>query len=120
MNERRRHARHAVKVLVFVRDGEEVFQKWVEIQTNDVSQGGLCFDTGRDLPVEADAFIMVGRLGGDIPESAQIHGRIAHSQLLDAATKRYRLGLEFGKLVDVTPEQLSRRIEAWIAGTERP
>ncbi len=62
---------------------------------------------------------MVGRLGGDIPDSAQIHARIAHSQLLDATANRYRLGLEFVKLVDVTPAQLSRRIEAWMAGTER-
>ena len=119
MNERRRHPRHAVKVLVFVRAGDEVIQKWVEIQTRDISLGGLCFETGRKVPAEADAFIMVGRLGGDIPDSAQIHARVAHSQLLDGAPDRYRLGLEFGRLVDVTPEQLSRRIEAWLAGTER-
>ena len=55
-----------------------------------------------------------------IPDSAQIHARVAHSELVDTATNRYRLGLEFGKMVDVTAEQLSRRIEAWIAGRERP
>ena len=118
MSERRRHTRHGVKVLVFVRDGDDVIQKWVEIQTRDVSLGGLCFETGRDVPVEADAFIMVGRLGGDIPDSAQIHARVAHSQLVDGATNRYRLGLEFEKMVDVTAEQLSRRIDEWLEGRE--
>jgi len=119
MTERRRHTRHAVKVLVFVRDGDDVIQKWVEIQTRDISLGGLCFETGRDIPVEADAFIMVGRLGGDIPDSAQIHAKVAHSQLLDGGANRYRLGLQFGKLVDVTAEQLSRRLDEWLQGRER-
>ncbi len=46
MSERRKHPRHSVKVLLFVRAGEDLFQKWVEIQTQDVSRGGLCFETG--------------------------------------------------------------------------
>ena len=117
MNERRKAPRHAVKVLVFVRAGDDVVQKWVEMQACDVSQGGLCFETSRDLPLESEACIMLGRLGGDIPDSAQIEARVAHSAL-DETTQRYRVGLAFGRLIDVTREQLSVRIDAWVAGLE--
>jgi c-di-GMP-binding flagellar brake protein YcgR len=108
----RKHPRYPVNVPLFVSIANSVVRKWVQIETRDVSQGGLCFETGAELPLRSRARIMVGRLGGGLPDSAQIKARIAYRQRVDDSG-RYRVGIEFEQLVDVTQKQLERWLEDW-------
>lgn len=115
MDDRRKYPRYAVKVPLFVSLGESLMRKWVRIETQDVSQGGLCFETGKSLPLAAQARVMVSRLGGELLDSAQIRARVAHIEPL-TSSERYRVGIKFEELIDVTSAQLEERIEAWKHG----
>ena len=116
--DRRRHARIALRVPLYVVIGSEIFQKMVELETQNVSAGGLAFETHREIPLEAESLVMVSRLG-DLPPTAQIQGRVVHCQH-DAERDVYVVGVTFTKFEGVTPDELSTRIEAWKKNADAP
>jgi c-di-GMP-binding flagellar brake protein YcgR len=114
--DRRRHERISVRLPLYVALADEIMHKWVEIESQNVSMGGLFFQTRREIPLQAESRIMVSRLGG-LPDSAQIEAKIVHCRK-DAATGGYLIGVMFTGWVGVTPEELRARIEAWKAQEE--
>ncbi len=109
--DRRRHARIALRVPLYVVIGSEIFQKMVELETSNVSEGGLAFETHRDIPLESESLVMVSRLG-DLPPSAQIQGRVAYSRH-DPERAVYTVGITFTNFQGVTATDLQARIVAW-------
>jgi hypothetical protein len=107
-----------VRVPLYVVVEGEIFQKMVEMESNNVSVGGLSFETRREIPLDAEALVMVSRLG-DLPPSAQIKARIVHCRP-NPATDAFLVGLKFTEFVGVTPEQLLARIETWKKGQGSP
>src|SRR5437867_12870204 len=91
--DRRKHERIALRVPLYVVIGGEIFQKMVELETANVSEGGLAFETHRDIPLESESLVMVSRLG-DLPPSAQIQGRVAYCRH-DAERAGHTVGLRF-------------------------
>lgn len=116
--ERRRHERVALRVPLYVVIGSEIFQKMVELETADLSEGGLAFDTHRQIPLESESLVMVSRLG-DLPPSAQIQGRVAYCRH-DPERGVYRVGVTFTSFQGVTPEDLHRRIDQWKSAEGKP
>jgi len=106
--ERRQHERVAVRVPLYVELSTGIFQKNVAITAQNVSMSGLSFETHRALPVGADARVMVARLG-DLPDVAQIEGRIVHCEKSPDGTS-YTVGVRFTRLVGVTGEELVARL----------
>jgi hypothetical protein len=115
--ERRKHERIAVRVPLYVVIGAEIFQKMVEIETANVSAGGLAFETHREIPLEAESLVMVSRLG-DLPASAQIQGRVAYCEH-DPARGVYTVGVTFTAFQGVTEQDLNTRIDAWRQSQEK-
>ena len=113
MNELRKYKRVAVRIPVYISLDGGVYSKVVQLTCLDVSGGGLSFETGREVPLEADSRLVVGKLG-DLPASAHIEGRVTH-RAKDGKTGRYRIGVEFTSFANVTREELLERIEAWKA-----
>jgi len=109
--DRRRHARIALRVPLYVVIGSEIFQKMVELETSNVSEGGLAFETHRDIPLESESLVMVSRLG-DLPPSAQIQGRVAYCRH-DPDRAVYSVGITFTNFQGVTAADLQARIVAW-------
>jgi c-di-GMP-binding flagellar brake protein YcgR len=109
--ERRRHPRLQARVPIYIHLGSEVFQKMVPLETENVSVGGLAFETSRELPVEAESLVVVARLG-DMPASARIEGRVAYCRR-NEASGRYTVGIRFTAFEGVTSEQLAAYLEAW-------
>lgn len=116
--ERRRHERISVRLPLYVALADEIMQKWVEIEAQNVSMGGLFFETRKEIPLQAESRIMVSRLGG-LPESAQIEAKVVHCRK-DSASGSYLVGVMFTGWVGVTPEQLRQRIEVWKAEEDPP
>ena len=115
--ERRKHERVALRVPLYVVIGAEIFQKMVEIETANVSAGGLAFETHREIPLESESLVMVSRLG-DLPASAQIQGRIAYCDH-DPARGVYKVGVTFEAFQGVTEQDLKTRIEAWRQSSQK-
>ena len=109
--ERRKHERLAIRVPLYVVIGAEIFQKMVDLETANVSEGGLAFETHRAIPLEAESLVMVSRLG-DLPPSAQIHGRVAYCRH-DPERGVYTVGIDFTDFQGVTREELNARIDSW-------
>jgi Tfp pilus assembly protein PilZ len=109
--ERRKHERVRLKVPLYVVIGAEIFQKMIELETHNVSKGGLSFETHREIPLEAESLVMVSRLG-DLPPSAQIQGKVAYCTH-DAARGVYTVGITFTTFQGVSEADLQARIEAW-------
>ena len=109
--ERRKHERLPIRVPLYVVIGAEIFQKMIDLETANVSEGGLAFETHREIPAEAESLVMVSRLG-DLPPSAQIHGRVAYCRH-DPARGVYMVGIDFTSFQGVTREELNARIDAW-------
>jgi c-di-GMP-binding flagellar brake protein YcgR len=116
--ERRKHERIPARVPLYVVMGGEIFQKMIELETQNISTGGLAFETHREIPLEAESLVMVSRLG-DLPPTAQIQGRVVHCHH-DPERDVYMVGVTFTKFEGVTPEELNERIEGWRKDTERP
>ena len=114
--ERRRHERVSVKLPLYVSLTDEILRKWVEIETQNISMGGLFFETRKEIPLQAESRIMVSRLGG-LAESAQIEAKVVHCRK-DSMSGNYLVGVMFTGWVGVTPEQLRERIEVWKAQAE--
>jgi hypothetical protein len=109
--ERRKHERLVVRVPLYVVVEGEIFQKMVEMESNNISKGGLSFETRREIPVGSEALVMVSRLG-DLPSSAQIKGQIIYCRP-NADAGAFSVGLKFSQFVSVTPDELLARIESW-------
>jgi PilZ domain len=109
--ERRKHERVALRVPLYVVMGAEIFQKMVDLRTANVSEGGLAFETHREIPLESESLVMVSRLG-DLPASAQIHGKVAYCDR-DPERAVYMVGITFTSFQGVTEEELRSRIDAW-------
>jgi len=115
--ERRKHERVALRVPLYVVIGAEIFQKMVEIETANVSAGGLAFETHREIPLQAESLVMVSRLG-DLPASAQIQGQVAYCDH-DPERGVYTVGVTFRAFQGVTEEDLKTRIEAWRQSSQK-
>jgi c-di-GMP-binding flagellar brake protein YcgR len=110
MVERRRHERVAVRVPVYIVVENEVYQKVVEMDSRNVSEGGLSFETRRHIPLHAESLIVVARMSG-LPEGAQIRARVVHSHWNEAAGL-CTVGIRFDEFVSVTPAELAAHIDA--------
>lgn len=106
----RRFRRFKVKVPLYVTVGEQAFNKLVEIESRDVSSGGICFETSRRLPIQGQSRIFISKLG-DLPVMAQIEGRVVYVRR--APNGRFEVGVEFTDFTNLSREELIERIEAW-------
>lgn len=110
----RSYSRVPLRLPLYVALEGDMIRKVVPLETEDVSGGGLSFETAHALPLEAESRLVVSRLG-DLPDGAYIEGRIAHCRL-DQTSGRYRVGVEFVNFVEVSRETLLDRIEEWESG----
>ncbi len=110
--ETRRFPRFAVKVPVYISilDGT-VFRKMLPLESKDISEGGMAFETSQMVPLDAESRVLVSKLG-DLDPAARIHGRVVHREQ-NPVTGRYSVGMEFTEFVGVTREELLRHIDAW-------
>jgi len=113
--EERQHARFPVRVPLYIATTGDLLRKTIELQSRDISAGGVCFETGRDVPLEARSQLVISRLG-DLPDPILIHGRVAWRQQHPFAP-RYIVGVEFTSFENVTREELFRKIEEWRTGS---
>jgi c-di-GMP-binding flagellar brake protein YcgR len=109
--EKRQHRRYPVKVPIFISIDGGIFRKTVRLESRDISAGGLSFETGREVPLEAESRVVVARIG-DLAEPALIQGKVAHIHH-DLESGRFTVGIQFTGFDNVTPEELERRIENW-------
>ena len=114
----RLYPRIRVKVPVYISLGGEMFRKSVQLESKDVSAGGLAFETSRRIPLDADSRVVISRLG-DLTEPVVIHGRIAYRQK-DTKTGRYTVGLEFTRFVNTTRDELLEHLQVWQTPTPPP
>ena len=111
--EHREHRRFQVRVPVYISTRGRVFRKTIHLESSDVSAGGLAFETSSRIPLAAQTRVVVAKLG-DLAGSASIEACVAYRKR-NPATGRYTVGLQFTRLVNVTPQELMARIEAWAA-----
>jgi c-di-GMP-binding flagellar brake protein YcgR len=109
----RRHARFAVHVPVYISDGDTMLHKTVRLVSRDISAGGLCFETGHELPLEAASRVVISRVG-DLAGPIVIHGRVAwrHPHPFNG---RYLIGIEFTGFENITRDRLLAAIDDWSA-----
>ena len=112
----RQHARFPVRVPLYIAVPGDVFHKTIELESRDISSGGVCFETSRDVPLEARSKLVISRLG-DLPGPILIHGHVAWRQQ-HPFNGRYIVGVEFTEFENVTREDLLRKIEAWRSARE--
>jgi c-di-GMP-binding flagellar brake protein YcgR len=105
------YPRHRVAVPLYITMDGEYLQKTIPLESKDVSGGGICFETSKQIPLEAESSVIVAGLG-DLGKAAFIHGRVVH-RTKDPATERYTVGLQFTGFINTTREELLARIEAW-------
>ena len=73
----RQFERWQVKVPIYITADGTLFRKRVRLESKDISGGGLAFETGRRLSLDADSHVVLGQLGG-IASPAVIRARVAH------------------------------------------
>ncbi len=113
----RRFARVPLKVPLFISvGGGRLYEKAVGIECSDISGGGLSFETGQEIPLDATSKIVVGCLG-NLPSSAIIEGRVVYRRK-QAGEERYTVGVEFLDFVNTSREELVERIRSWQDDTE--
>jgi c-di-GMP-binding flagellar brake protein YcgR len=111
--EQRRHLRYTIRVPLYVTVEGGVLRKRVALESRDVSAGGVCFETGHEVPLDAETRLVIAPFG-DLGDTVVILGRVVRVQP-DSATKRPRVGVEFTGFVNVTQESLVRHLERWQA-----
>jgi c-di-GMP-binding flagellar brake protein YcgR len=109
----RRHARHPIRVPVYVSVQGDTYRKLIPIQSRDISAGGIGFETSRNLPLRSTSQLVLSRIG-DLPRAAMIEGRVVHSNQ-NPITGRYSVGVEFTRFIQVSQDQLLESITAWEA-----
>ena len=113
----RRFVRAPLKVPLFISvGGGRLYEKAVGIECRDISGGGLSFETGQEIPLDATSKIVVGCLG-NLPSSAIIEGRVVYRRK-QAGEERYTVGVEFLDFVNTSREELVERIRSWQDDTE--
>jgi len=116
--EGRQHPRFKVRVPVYISLGGETYRKSVQLESKDVSGGGLSFETSRRIPLDSDSRVVIARLG-DLAEPVMIYGRVAYRQK-NPETGRYVVGLQFTRFVNTTREELLDRLYVWQTPTPPP
>jgi c-di-GMP-binding flagellar brake protein YcgR len=114
----RKYRRVKLKLPVYVSLGDGMVKKQISVQSEDISEGGLCFETRQELPLEADSRIVVSKLPNLHP-TAHIEGRIVYRRE-DAADGRFTVGVEFTGFVNVTRRELAEKIASWETGLDVP
>ena len=71
----RKHRRVKLKLPIYVSLQDEIVKKLIPVESEDISEGGLRFQTRQELPLEADSRIVVSKLANLHP-TAHIEGRI--------------------------------------------
>jgi c-di-GMP-binding flagellar brake protein YcgR len=112
--DKRRHARFPVRVPLYIQAPGDLVRKTIELESRDISAGGVCFETSRELPLESVSRLVISSLG-DLPSPILIHGRVAWRQR-HPFNGRYLVGVEFTEFENVTREELLRKIEEWRSG----
>ncbi|HYN01340.1 MAG TPA: PilZ domain-containing protein [Vicinamibacteria bacterium] len=107
----RKHRRFSLRVPIYVAAADGVVRKTIHIESRDISAGGVSFETGRELPLEAESQVAVSRLG-DVSAPVLVRGRVAWTKALPEAG-RYLVGVEFTDFDGLTREELVARMEAW-------
>lgn len=107
----RRHERIAVKVPLYITAAGKLVRKTVPLESRDISAGGVCFETGRRVPLDARSRVVISKLG-DLPDPVLIHGRVAWRQK-HPFNGRYMVGIEFTDFENITREELIQKIESW-------
>jgi c-di-GMP-binding flagellar brake protein YcgR len=107
----RRHRRSRVRVPLYITLAADTNRELVPVESRDFSVGGVGFETGRKLPLEADSRLVLSQMG-DLPESAAIMGTVVHRGK-NPVTDRYKVGVEFTQLVHITEEKLIATIRDW-------
>jgi c-di-GMP-binding flagellar brake protein YcgR len=110
MQERKFH-RYGLKVPLFISVRSGVFRRSVDLQSEDVSAGGLAFETSQRIPLEANTRIEISSLG-DLPVGTRIEGRVVYRKK-SPESGRYRIGVAFDRFVNVDPVELHARLERW-------
>jgi len=108
----RRFPRVSLKVPLFITlGGGRLYEKAVEIESRDISGGGLSFETHREIPLDSKSKVVMGRLG-NLPSSALIEGRVVY-RIKQAGAERYTIGIEFLDFVNTSREEILERIQSW-------
>jgi len=109
--EGRIHARFAAHVPIYIAAGPAMLHKTVRLVARDISAGGLCFETGHDVSLEATSRLVIAGFG-DIPGPILIHGRVAwrHPHPFNG---RYLVGVEFTGFENVSRDRLLAEIAGW-------
>jgi c-di-GMP-binding flagellar brake protein YcgR len=106
---RRRFLRHPVKVPLYISVKGGVFQRFIDLESKNLSEGGLAFETGKRIPLEANSRVEVSVVEGLSP-AARIEGRVVYRQK-HPDSGRYTIGVAFERFVNVEREELLRLFE---------
>jgi hypothetical protein len=85
----------------------------VPLASEDVSEGGLCVRTALDFRLDADARIVVSKLG-DLPTASYIEGRVVRRERAEGDSK-LTVGIQFVRFVNVSREEFVEKLAAWEA-----
>ena len=107
----RKYRRYGLRVPLFISVQSGVFQRTVDLLSEDVSAGGLAFETSKRIPLEANTRIEISSLG-DLPAGTRIEGRVVYRKK-SPESGRYRVGVAFDRFVNVDAVELLSRLERW-------
>ena len=107
----RQFERWQIKVPIYITADGTLFQKRVRLESQDISGGGLAFETSRRLSLHAESQVVLGQLGA-IAKPAVIRARVAHLVRIPDS-RRFRVGLEFTEFINTSREQILAEIERW-------
>lgn len=110
----RQFPRWQVKVPLYITADGTLFQKRIRLESEDVSGGGLAFETSQRLPLDAESRVVLGQLGG-IASPAVIQARVVHLVRI-RGSRRFRVGLEFTEFVNTSREEVLAEFERWKNG----
>ncbi len=100
----RRFLRYSVKVPLYISVKGGVFQRFIDLESKNLSEGGLAFETSKRIPLEANTRVEVSVLSG-LPPDCRIEGHVVYRQK-NPATERYTIGVAFDRFVNVGRDEL--------------
>ena len=106
---RRRHLRFPVKVPLYISVKGGVFQRFIDLHSRDLSEGGVAFETSKKIPLEANTRVEVSVLSG-LPPDCRIEGHVVYRQK-NPVTERYTSGVAFDRFVNVERAELLGLVE---------
>ena len=107
--EKRQDRRFSLRVPIYIAAAEGVVRKTIRLESRDVSAGGLSFETGHDVPLEAESQILFSSLG-DGSSSFLIRGRVVWTKPLPVAG-RHVVAIQFTEFEGISREELLARME---------